>query len=616
VAASLLLASLPASGTDVVHERVVTDNPANWTPHALDKSVRAITQVGDQMVVGGNFTRIADNNREPVDQARVFAFDAQTGELNEGFRPQLDRGRVNAVVAHPDGDKVWIGGTFKTVNGVKRPKVALLSLSDGSVVTSFKKAGNNGKVLDLALVGEDLVVAGSFSKFKGSVKPALASVNASNGRTSPLIDLDISGVNNGGKTRVSKISATRGDDALVAIGNFSNVAGQQRSQVAVIDTSGASASVADWSTDRFGNYCSGSFDSYVRDVDVDPTGEYFVVATTGAYRSGRLCDTASRWELDASGSGLQPSWVAYTGGDTLYSVAISGPAVYLGGHQRWLNNSFAGDRPGPGAVFREGIAAVDPINGLPLSWDPGRTRGVGAFELTVTPDGLWVGSDTDRIGRWERRERVAFFPEAEGTLMPATNVGELPGRLLSLTESATVAYDYDGTVVGAPQPLGASLDAAAATMVDGTVYAATGSGTLVAAGWDGSSMGPTQTIPDLGLSQWVSDINAMTGLYYHQGRLYYTLEGSSTVYYRYFTTESQVVGADRFVATTGVEPLALAQGMTLAGDRLLWVEETSGELKSMATDGGIPTGADVRTLGGPEVDGVDYRHDGLLLEAR
>lgn len=617
LAACLVLGTLPASASIVVHDNVVSDDPANFTPHALDNSVRAITEVGSQMVVGGNFTQIADSQRETtVDQQRIFAFDAETGELNDAFRPVLDRGIVTSVVAHPDGDKVYVGGTFKTVNGVKRPKVALISLVDGSVVTSFKKVANNGKVLDLALTGDRLIVAGTFSKFKGADRPALASVQASNGAADAFVDLGFAGQNNGGTTRVSKIRATPDGSRLVAIGNFTSVAGQTRSQVALMNLGGSRASLANWSTDRFGNYCSKSFDSYLRDVDIDPTGEYFVVATTGAYRSGRLCDTASRWELDASGSGLQPSWVAYTGGDTLYSVAISGPAVYLGGHMRWLNNSFAADKAGPGAVFREGIAAVDPINGLPLSWDPGRTRGVGAFELTTTDAGLWVGSDTDRIGRWERRDRVAFFPEASGTPMPATNAGTVPGRLLSLTDSNVIGYDYDGSSVGAAQTLGASITSPAATMVDGTVYASTGTGSLVAADWDGTAVGETTTVPTLGLTQWVSDLNAMTGLYYDSGRLYYTLDGSSTVYYRYFTTESQIVGAERFVAASGLTALASADGVALAGDRILWVDENSGNLKSMTAKGGIPTGAGVQTLGGPTTNGVDYRHGGLLLEAR
>ena len=151
----------------------------------------------------------------------------------------------------------------------------------------------------------------------------------------------------------------------------------------------------------------------MRDVDISSDGTYFVMVSTGYVPlPGQLgiavCDAAARFET-AVPNPARPTWINYTGGDTLHSVVVTGAAVYVQGHNRWLNNPQGADSAGPGAVARRGIGAINPSTGLASNWNPGKTRGVGGMDLVATPQGLWVASDTEQIGG-ETHKRIAFFP--------------------------------------------------------------------------------------------------------------------------------------------------------------------------------------------------------------
>ena len=271
-------------------------------------------------------------------------------------------------------------------------------------------------------------------------------------------------------------------------------------------------------------------------------------------------------------------------------MAITGTAVYVGGHQRRMNNSFAADKAGPGAVAREGIAALDPVNGLPLSWNPGRDRGVGAFALVATAQGLWIGSDTDRIGRYEYHAKIAFMPLAGGTPVPESRVGTLPGDLFRIgTDNAMTRRAFTGTSVGAPSTVTTGVDWS--TVRD----------------FDGAAAGFTTPINLNGLTSTQFPISRITGMFFWNGRLYYTVGGDARLYHRWFTPESGVIGADTFIASgaTDGRNWSTVNGMTMASGRLVYAT-TTGTLSTVDFTGGSPTGA-ATVLSGPAVDGQSWQ---------
>jgi Domain of unknown function (DUF5122) beta-propeller len=405
VAAALLVGVLPASA-ERAQPQVVSERPVDWTPHVLDGTVYAVTTVGDTVVVGGSFTMATDAaRRERFRRPYLLMFGAEDGAVS-AVEVRLD-GPVHALAPGPDGT-VYVGGSFRTVNGVRQRGLTQLRLDTGEPVPEFRASANWGTVRTLARRGDWLYLGGTFSAVNDVPRVGLARLDATSGAVDsgfdPALRLP------GGRVAVHELAVTPDGDRLVAVGAFSHAGRLRRPQVAMFDTGGAQAALSGWYTDAYERPCARIFPhSYVRGVDFSPDGSYVVVVTTGGRtHPEELCDTAARFE--ASGTGRHgPSWVNHTGGHSLYSVAITGPAVYVGGHERWHDNPFGRKSPGPGAVPREGIAALDPATGKALPWNPGRARGVGVQSFHATAEGLYVGSDTTRLAG-VYRGRIGMFP--------------------------------------------------------------------------------------------------------------------------------------------------------------------------------------------------------------
>ncbi|HMJ75111.1 MAG TPA: hypothetical protein VK507_04015, partial [Iamia sp.] len=375
---ALVVATAPAGGVAPVaapHATQVNALPNAATPHATNGSVRTVAVVGDTVFMGGDFTAAANPNGTPVARSWILAFDKATGVIRTGWAPQLDA-MVHSIVPAADGQSIYVGGAFKTVNGAKQSKIARLRVTDGSVM-AFNPFPN-ATVTTLALVGDRLWMGGVFTTVGTQTNRRVAAVDAQTGAVDNRMNIPITGTHHGvGDGKIWRLEPSPDGRHILIGGSFSSVGGQPRGQIAKLDIAvDGTPSLSSWSTTRFAPTCASGVVDSLRDISYSPDGSYFVVGTSGGLPGSNdtLCDGTSRFE-ETSTANSQPTWFNPTGGDSVYSVEVSGAAVYVGGHFRWSNNVNGRDSKQPGAVDREGIQALDPANGMPLSWNPGRDRG-------------------------------------------------------------------------------------------------------------------------------------------------------------------------------------------------------------------------------------------------
>lgn len=648
----------PAAAAGTAQPTLVSALPSTATPAVLDGTVFAIAQVGNRVLLGGTFTSARSaGSSTTVTRSRVLSFDPASGVLDPAFAPTLD-GEVQGLLAGPTPGTAYVFGAFKTVGGVASRGVALVSVATGALVPGFHPAVVDGEVWDGRLVGGRLIVVGGFAHVGGAAHSGIAALVPATGAVDPYVAVQLTqhhnttGTGSMGAVGGRRIDVTPDGTRAVVVGNFRLADGVLHDQVVTLVLGSTAATVdAGWNTTQYTALClSGAYDSYVRDVEFSPDGSYFVVVATGGNGtntdgSKALCDTAARWDTAARGTALRPTWVDYTGRDTLLSVAVTGTAVYVGGHERWLNNSLGPNSAGPGAVPRPGLGALDPSNGLPYSWNPGRNpRGAGTYALLATPQGLYAGYDTTYIGnRKYLRQRVAFFPLAGGETLPSTATGSLPGRVLLVGPRSGSGYadtvvtrTFDGTTAGAAIPLAGSAGTAWGSargsvevgqqlfygMADGLLYARSFDGTTLGAAaavdpyddpvWSNVQTGSGQTYRGLVPRLYGTQMQSVGGMVVSGARIYYAVTGHARLSWRWFTAESGIVGADETLAG-GTVDFSHVAGMFLSGTTLYWADANDGSLHAVTWAGGAPSSATDHVVSGPGTDGIDWRARGLFL---
>ncbi|MBA2444747.1 MAG: delta-60 repeat domain-containing protein [Nocardioidaceae bacterium] len=415
--AGLLLGSAGWAAGSVAQPTVVSEAAVAYTPHLMaDAAVShplalAIENSRQTMYVGGKFQSVENAERtETYLRQNIMAFDANTGLLSPTFAPDLD-GTVFAILGI--GDSVYVGGEFRTVDGVARPRLVKLDATTGARDPSFNPTAiTGGRVSEIRLVNGRLLVGGMF-------EDKLLALDPLTGADTGYINVDIAGQLRltTTKTEVYRFAVNPRGTRLVAVGNFISVDGEIRRRGFMLNLGATGAALNPWYYPPLNKKCASNApgrQAYLEDVDYSPDGSYFVFASTGFVpRSTEeigtaLCDAAARFEAGTAHP-VAPTWINYTGGDTLHAVAVTGAAVYVQGHNRWLDNPYGRDSEGLGAVSRRGIGAIDPVSGMALAWNPVKPAAQGGQDFLATPEGLWVVSDSTKFNGTYHRG-IAFAP--------------------------------------------------------------------------------------------------------------------------------------------------------------------------------------------------------------
>lgn len=199
-----------------------------FDPNANTGNVLALAvQADGKVLAGGEFAQLTPNGTTVVSRSRFARLEREAwAEAAYGSTPPISAGtRIGAVVLQPDG-KILFGGDFTSsgrLNLVRhRP--------DGALDSAFLATNQpSGPVAAIAVLADGaVIVGGSFGTVGGLTRSRLAKLDATTGAAIAAFDAAVSGGN---------VNALAVDDSgrLLVGGTFTSIGGQARSRLARLD---------------------------------------------------------------------------------------------------------------------------------------------------------------------------------------------------------------------------------------------------------------------------------------------------------------------------------------------------------------------------------------------
>ncbi|MCX6874766.1 MAG: choice-of-anchor D domain-containing protein [Verrucomicrobia bacterium] len=193
----------------------------SFNPSANNYVYTVAGQPDGKVLLGGSFTTVNGVARNRL--ARLNA----DGTLDPGFNPNAGGGLVNCATVQADG-KILVGGAFTTMGGTARSRLARLN-ADGTLDPGFNPNAN-GSVNCLAPQADGkILLGGSFTSVSGTARNRVARLNA-DGTLDP-------GFNPNANDIVYSV-AVQADARILLGGIFTTVGGVARNRIARLNADG------------------------------------------------------------------------------------------------------------------------------------------------------------------------------------------------------------------------------------------------------------------------------------------------------------------------------------------------------------------------------------------
>jgi hypothetical protein len=391
-----------------------------WDPNA-NNAVDALAVSGTTVVAGGVFSSLAGQTRN-----NAAALSAADGSLTAWDPNVAGLGSPIVYALAVSGSTVYLGGSFfgaNSINGLfTRDGVAAVDAT--SAAATIWNPDVKGDVFALAASGGIIYIGGEFSTVNGlsTVRSNVAAADATTGSVTNW-DPNVNG-------RVQALAAS--SSTVYIGGSFTTVnqfkSPQPRNHAAAVDATAGEA--MSWNPNVSGA---------VGALAVSGSTVYLGGVFNGANAVNGTQTRNYAAAVDASTGAVTP-WNAnlnspIISGGTVYSLALSGQTVYLGG-------SFKGPTALNGSLERSGLAEVDATTGSGTTWNPLPSRGGGFGREAGTiralaadgAGGVVVGGEFEAFDSDVAQGIASFSVPPVSVVSPAVSGAPVVGQTLACSQ--------------------------------------------------------------------------------------------------------------------------------------------------------------------------------------